>query len=138
MFNKITLYIVVNADFAKTNARIYTITTKKSQCEKYINTLLMLENKDHYASWCELRHLDVNKDSSWEKYKFNCLKEPKYRIMRTKHTAENVAIIFRMFNKCIPLGCGFETDIEYANIAMEICSDSELKEIADGLIKGME
>ena len=138
MNRKITLYMVVDSEFTKTNARIYTITTTKAQCEKYINLLLMVTHKEHYSSWCELRNLKAENNSSWEAYKKCCLTDKKYHIIKTKHKADGIALIFRLYNKCIPLGCGYESEVEYANIALEFCSNEELKSIADGLINGQD
>ena len=49
------------------NRLVYTITSKKSECEEYIAKKVKNDYYPHYISWCELRGLEEN-SNSWIEY----------------------------------------------------------------------
>lgn len=108
----ITLYMVMLKDVSKPeNRMIFTISEKVSECESYLNNLMLLDNKEHFISWCNIHECPVN-DLSWKKYlKLDIVDKNKYVIRKVKYSKNDIASILRMFNHCIPMG-GFETENE--------------------------
>lgn len=115
MTRKLTFYAVSDGDVDKPLEEkiIYCITYRRNECEHYIDVAYRLKYNSHYVAWCDLHQLDYTKESSWEKYKDIVLSERSdFAIYKLIYTPEQIAVAFRMFNCCTPIGCYFETELE--------------------------
>jgi hypothetical protein len=117
-FNKpkqLELYIVTpNIDKNSNDFVFLTVTDKKSLCEEYINRRLFIENKEHYIKWCDLREVDHKDINNWEWYSSHGgnVDFSKYIISKIKYKIADVAMVFRMFNGCTPIGTSYEESSE--------------------------
>lgn len=110
----------------------YTLTSTRQEAEEYINKRLYIENKQHFKSWCELRELDFLDVDSWFAYVdsggLTDEKLIKYIITKVRYRVRDVATVFRMHNKSIPIGTSYEEAIEYFNI-IEHLSDEQANQL---------
>lgn len=110
---KITLFAVY--DKKENPTKFITLTLYKKEADEFIYNLLRISHFEHFKSWCEIRNLDVNDDSSWSKYLCNCLSIEdinRYVIHKVIYKLGDVVSIMRMFGGCIPIGCSFDTECE--------------------------
>lgn len=112
----VTLYMLADKVEDKININnwvVYTVTTKMSECQEYLEKLLYWKNLDHFKLWCNLHEKDINDKESWGEYALNLQEQmEEYTILKYKVEIPFIAQIFRMFNDCTPLDCSYETDIE--------------------------
>lgn len=129
MFNKekaIDLYVVTpnmgnKKEFDLSNVVFYTITSKKKDCEEYINRRVFIENREHYVSWCGIRGLNYKDDKSWEQYiTTSDININKYVISKINYKIKDVATIFRLFNHCVPVGASYEEEYEVIQLLQSI------------------
>ena len=114
----IEFYVVTpNEEQTNENFNFLTITSKKEHCQEYIHRRLLIENKEHYLSWCSLREIDYKKEESWKLYivSTDSIQFNKYIISKVKYTITDVATIFRMFNNYVPIGVSYEDPKEINN-----------------------
>jgi hypothetical protein len=104
----------------------FTITETKSQSEEYVNRRLYLEYKEHFISWCGLREIDANEKSSWEKYIYSTenISFNKYSISKITYKLNDIAMIFRMFNSCVPIGTSYEHQLEVIQFMQSLPKES--------------
>lgn len=130
----ITLYMVFKVDSSYTN--VLTITDNKKDCDKYISRLLLIDNGEHFFSWCNLRNLEHNEES-WMKYLrtvgVDC---SNYKIRKMKYKTKDIATLLRLYNKCIPLGCDYDTDEEIENFLSSLTPEKKAE--FDDYIKSQE
>ena len=105
------------AVFKKENPDAFlTITVKKQEAIEYALKLLKLEHLSHFQAWCMLRDYDYNSQKPWDKYFEECISEAEksdYIISKISYNIKDLAAIIRMFGKCAPLGCSYDTPVEY-------------------------
>lgn len=109
---KLTYYIVTNNDNDINKRLYYSICSSKKECEEFIDTYLILENIDHYLSWCNLREVNPKDDSNWKVYKKALELENKFLVIKVKNTMNNILAIVRKSMRCPLIGCSYETDFE--------------------------
>jgi hypothetical protein len=145
MFNKpktVKLFVVsslIDEDgkvMSVDNLRFYTITETIEEAKDYVNRRLYLDNRDHFVGWCNLRNINPDDDSNWEQYltSTNNIQFGKYLINKVTYRLKDVALIFRMFNNCIPIGASYEEEVELVNF-MQTLSQDKLKELEDKIKK---
>jgi hypothetical protein len=133
----IELYVVtLNEEQTNDSFNFLTITSKKEHCQEYIHRRLLIENKEHYTSWCSLRGIDYKQEGTWESYiaSTGSVKFDKYIISKVKYDITSVATIFRMFNDYVPIGASYEDPQEVNNFFSKLTED-ELKNITDSMKK---
>ena len=113
-------------EFDLSKIMFFTITETKSQSEEYVNRRLYLEHKDHFISWCGLREIDANEKSSWENYIYSTenISFNKYSISKITYKLSDIAMIFRMFNSCVPIGASYENQIEVLQFMQSLPKES--------------
>ena len=119
--NTVILYLLTNAYETNSNGVpkdmiIYTVSNNLKDCQEYLDLMLKIKYKTHFSSWCEYRNLNFEDEDSWTLYKETSLGEEEYKkylITKNYYDTKKIATIFRMFNRCPPIGCSFENDIEY-------------------------
>lgn len=131
MMKKIKLYVISRCregsseeDF---NKNICSIVSSKKQIQEYILNKVINDHRTHYSLWLSnhgLKDNDQSKniyvnlrlaggDPSVEEF---CVREQIYN-------TSGIAAMFRIFNKCEPIGCSYETRSEkeyYAWFVQEI------------------
>jgi hypothetical protein len=110
---------------SKTEApeKIITIVSTKAQANEYIIKVLFNEYKEHFTQWCSLRNYDVNAKESWELYFKTVIPmeaKSKFLITNLRYNEADLLAILRMFSHCQPLGCSYDTLLEYNYIANNI------------------
>lgn len=112
---KLKLFVLTRRDDPN---RFLCISLTKKDILEYAHALLKFEHKPHFESWCLLRGYDPNDSKSWDKYFNICVNTvdtPTYIITNVSYKLQDVVAILRMFGGCAPIGCSFETDIEYTH-----------------------
>lgn len=108
---KVTLYMVVLKESPTKLPRFYCITSTKEDAEEYVEAITRAENLQHFLSWCELH--DKKSETAWEEYSRVVIGPyRKYGIIKMQYKVKDIASLFRMYNKCVPLGCSFEDSME--------------------------
>lgn len=107
----VTYYIVVDNTADLNNNHLYTVCQSKKDCEEFLDRFLLVQNLEHYGSWCDLRHLKHD-ESSWRQYSKSLNVFSKYRILKVKNTLNNVLGMLRKSYDCVLLGCSYETEFE--------------------------
>lgn len=117
MFNKkLTIYSIISISKGK----VLTFVNSKKQIQEYLNRYFYLLNKTHFESWCELRNLVSDSSSSlfsrnWKLYYStvcqNLLED--IEIETLKYDKHNLTKLFRLLEKCVPLGCSFDKEINF-------------------------
>ena len=121
---KISLYVISKSSIEATDEEfrqnIVTFVPKKNQILEYINKKLIVNHYDHYKQWCNLNAL-VDTVEAEKEYIKTCGKTwddyAQYTFKKFTYTIDEIASIFRIMNKCIPVGASYETnsEIEYMN-----------------------
>lgn len=119
---KIKLFLVTLME-DENYEELFTITCKRKQAEEYINKRIYIESKEHFDAWCGLKGFDCSEggkefDRAWMKY-FNdvvATNPPKYKIIELTYDASGVALMFRIYNQCLPIGCSYDEAIEAASV----------------------
>lgn len=113
---KTILYAVAATPTPNESTKIYTITSSKKDCSKYITRKLMMENFPHFSAWCALHGVSAD-ETGWDRYvDAGIVPEEdfgKYSILRLAYGRDDLAHLMRVLNKCLPLGCDYERDDEY-------------------------
>lgn len=118
------------------NSKFLTVTETKEQCFEYANTLLKLENFEHYQLWCKCRNYNLDDKDVWNQYFTDCLTEEdkcKYNIVEIKFNKTNLIAMIRMFAGCIPLNCSFDLPEEYVHLKL---LEKEFMKINEGESNG--
>lgn len=105
---------------------IYTIVNSFDECRTYLTNLLKITEKEHFELWCENHLLDASKESSWLRYVDESLKDKidnTYLIGKYVYPLSQITSILRMFHRCQPMGCEFESDKEYAYYLKGLAED---------------
>ena len=108
---RLTYYIVIDNDLDLNNSHLYTVCQSKKDCEEFIDRYLLVQNFEHYKSWCDLRKLEHNEES-WRQYSKSVSIQNKYKILKVKNTLNNVLGMLRKSYDCVHLDCSYETDFE--------------------------
>lgn len=129
----ITLYAVMYDHPEDPNLRYkcLTVSHRRKDCDAYLNRRLMMDNFSHFSAWCGLRGIKAD-DAGWQRYvDAGVLSDgelSKYCVSKLRYRKGDIASLFRMYNGCIPLGCGFEKDEEY-ELLMRSLPDETVREI---------
>ena len=111
---KIQAYALVSKEVKN---KFLTITKDPKEAEEYAMMLLRIKHYEHFKSWCDLRELDSKDFPNWLKYYTDCVPSTEkqcFQIVKIKYELSNILAILRMFGNCLPLGCSFDTELEYA------------------------
>ena len=95
---------------------ILTITETKEQAIMYATNLLKLKYYEHFVRWAECHHYSQEDEEGWKVYFNDCItldEKQAYKLIPVFYTTTNLASLLRMFAGSVPLGCDFESDIEY-------------------------
>lgn len=119
------------------NNRFLTVAKNKNQVYEYLTKLLQLEHKEHFDMWCDLRELDNENYGNWLQYYETVISEAeksKFKIVKLKYSLDAMLSVLRMFSRCLPLGCSFETPIEHEYISSLIldAAKKEQQEVEKG------
>lgn len=122
---KISLYVISKAPLKSSDEEfrknIVTFVVKKNQILEYINKKLIVNHYDHYKQWCELQKLNENTAEAEAAYIKMCGQNwseyGQYTFKKFTYTINEIASIFRIMNKCVPVGATYETnsEVEYMN-----------------------
>lgn len=130
---KISFFIVQDN---KDSPNFLTVTCKKEDAVDFAYKYLRVKNFDHFKLWCDLRELDPQSDSAWERYFQTCLtieEKRKYLIRKVTYKMNDLAAILRMFGGCLPIGCSFDTESEYNYLKYKLQSQEATKTLAKTL-----
>lgn len=120
MFNRITLYGLVTTESPK----IYlTIVARKQQAIEYAKRLLLLDHQSHFTQWCSYRNLACTDLNAANQYFRDCITDSEkksFKVVKIKLNNQGIATSLRMFSGNIPLGCSYESPIEYEYITDQI------------------
>ena len=113
IFNgKLRFFVLVHKD---NPLKFLTITTTRKDAIEYANALLKNLHLEHFTLWCNVRNYVVDDPSAWLEYLINCINQEElkeYKVVKIYTNKANMAVIMRLFNGCVPLGCDFESDLE--------------------------
>lgn len=117
---KIALYAISKAPLGSNDsefrANIVTFVVKKNQIAEYINKKLIVSHYDHYKQWCELNSLKEDSEQAESAYIKTCgpnwCEYNEYTFRRFVYNIDELASLFRIMNKCAPVGTSYETDAE--------------------------
>lgn len=129
----ITLYAVMydRPDDPSLAYKCLTVSHRRKDCDAYLSRRLMLDNFRHFSAWCGLRGIAAD-DDGWGRYLSEGVLSDdelgKYCVTKLKYRKGDIASLFRMYNGCIPLGCGFEKDEEY-ELLLKALPEETAKEI---------
>lgn len=96
--------------------KFLTITLSQEDAIAYAHTLLKFSHKAHFQAWCALRDYDYKDSDSWEEYFVFCISDEEkleYVVTSVTYKLKDIVAIMRMFGGCQPIGCPFETSVEY-------------------------
>lgn len=117
---KIKFYVISNckpsASINEFNNNICTIVTKKKHIGEYVSRKAIKDHKEHYIAWLKNHNLIDNSESR-NKYLSLLVADQdpsitNISIRQQTYSSEVVAAVFRMFNKCAPVGCSYEIEQE--------------------------
>lgn len=121
MMKKVALYIISkcpqNSSDDEFNKNICSIVSSKKQIKEFIINKSVLDHKEHYNQWL-INHMLPDNISSRKIY-FSLVIDDldssakNYCFKKNIYTIDGIASIFRMFNKCEPVGCSYEHFFEY-------------------------
>ena len=113
---KVTLWVVIDNEYPDVPV---TFTATHQDAVTALDQYLYLIHYAHFRLWCENHNLPLNHGSSWVEYGHTVINNewsegdaPKYSILRVNYDANIVAALFRNHNRCVPMGCPFDTDEE--------------------------
>ena len=119
---KIKLFLVTLAEDDHCE-KLFTVTCKRKQAEEYINKRIYIDSKEHFDAWCGLKGFDCSKGGkdfyrAWAKYFNDVIAEnpPKYKIIGLTYDASGVALMCRIYDRCLPIGCSYDESIEAASV----------------------
>ena len=98
--------------------RVLSFTNTKQEAEEYIVRRICLDNKAHFIQWCELHNKDAKSFEVQNYYARTIMLNTAYRYKQIKYDVKHMAMIYRVAFECLPIGCSYDTDFEYA-ILME-------------------
>ena len=130
---KINLFVAQDKDDP---SRFLTVTCTKEDAVDFCYKFLRIQKFNHFKLWCDLRKLNVEDESSWDKYYSQCVtidEKKKFIIRKIRYNFNDVAAIMRMFGGCMPVGCSFDTKTEYDYLNYKLETQKATKTITDTL-----
>lgn len=117
---KIKLYAISTAPVTATDEEfrknIVTFVKTKPDILEYVNKKLIVDHYDHYKSWCRFHNLNEESLEAQiaylDKVGHTWEDTSKYSFKRYVYSIDEIASIFRIVNKCPPVGASYETDTE--------------------------
>ena len=110
-----------------------------------LDQYLYLKHYSHFRLWCSLHNCPVDHGDSWRKYaraviepEMENQEEPLYTIIKIDYKANVIASLLRSFNKCIPLGCPFDTEEELNDYSIYFSEKSEKVERGEDTFSPLE
>ena len=121
---KITLYTISKCPLNSTEEEfinnICTVVSNKKHVGEYLINKVIIENWSHYSRWLEL-HEKQDVSLTRKEYIQTVLNGAeefrKYTVKKQIYTDNGIAAILRMTNRCIPVGCSYESAIEIETLA---------------------
>lgn len=110
---KLNLFVLTKKDDPN---RFLCIALSKDDVIEYAHSLIKFSHQAHFQAWCALRDYDYKSIDAWEEYFTNCIsyeERADYIITNVSYKLKDVVAIMRMFGGCSPIGCSFETPVEY-------------------------
>lgn len=77
---------------------------------------MKVKHYTHFSEWCRYKELDENNWESFYLYYSNVITQEEkedYLIHTMFYRKKELASVLRMFARCIPLNCSFETPAEH-------------------------
>ena len=117
---KIKLYIVsmctVDSDSDTFIDNLCTIVSSKKEITEYVKNKIIEDHKEHYNSWIKLHD---KKDNSATRAEYIDLlfqddpdSIPMFTVRKETYDAKGLASVFRIYNRCMPIGCSYESNEE--------------------------
>lgn len=95
---------------------LYTIVPSYDEALEFVKKHIILRNKAHFESWCDLRNRNPLTEEAKQAYIDTVIdmNDPKnqYSIIDIKYTYEDLATILRISAGCAPIGCSFDNEAE--------------------------
>ena len=88
----------------------------KKEATEYAYNFLKLKNYEHFCQWCIYEELDKKSPEAFFQYytKVISLEEKAdYVIHKIYYKKKDISLLLRIFGKCIPLGCSYESEFEH-------------------------
>ena len=95
-------------------SRVLSFTNTKEEAEEYIVKRIILDNKAHFLPWCELHKKDPKSFETQNFYARTIMLNKAYMYKQIKYDVKHMAMIYRIAFECLPIGCSYDTDFEYA------------------------
>ena len=117
---KIDLYFISKcketASVEEFNENICSVVSNKKQITEYILNSTITKHKAHYISWLKNHNL-ANNDKSKSIYVTLLLEDStqdleSFCVKKQTYNAETIAETFRIYMKCAPVGCSYESEDE--------------------------
>lgn len=114
---------------------VLSFTPTKAEAEEYICNRCCLDNKGHYDAWCELHNHDPKELATKRLYTTTIATNvKKYRYKQCTYDLNHIATIYRIGFGCYPLGCSFDSDLEYM-VLMQKANKDVLDKVVSKLKK---
>lgn len=96
--------------------RFLCVSVSEKDAIEYAHTALKFIHDTHFQAWCALRDYDYKTAHAWDEYFDTCItyeEKSEYLITNVTYKLKDIVAIMRMFGGCQPIGCSFETPVEY-------------------------
>lgn len=143
----IPVYLVVEAPIVDEDGnidqelKIYSVVPRLEDVPEAVEALVFKEHESHFNSWCDLRNLNPDNTSSWDKYvetvigPKNLAEEvQKYSYFKIKLNSAEIATIMRGYHGCEYLGCSFESIEKEVNENMKQAIEEAAQMINDEVV----
>lgn len=92
----------------------YSIVNTLKEAAEFMIRLSVANSGEHYLSWCGIHDLEPSNQTAINLY-FHDVVEDKdaFSALAIKYDLSKIAAILRIFNRCVPLGCSYDLDIEH-------------------------
>lgn len=135
MFGKFRLYALIHSSHPN---NFLTIVSSKNEAREYAQLYIKLKHLDHFIAWSEARDLNPDDIEVWNSYFEKCIQpeeKDEYRVVKIYYEKSNLLAMLRMFCNCAPLGCSFDTNVEYEYVKHKA---NQLKKLEEEIIKKMK
>ena len=124
--NEVELWAVTDGMDYNTCGTVYTVTPTEEGCYEYINRFLLDKYGEHFNNW---RMFHSEPEYDWNYYVQEVLlgiMDEDFYIVAFYADVSAIALAYRVYEGCMPLGCSYEFQIE--QIAYKCYLDDKKKE----------
>ena len=96
-----------------------TFTATRHDAVVALDQYLYLKHYAHFRLWCQVHDCKIDHGPNWVRYskaviegEFREGDAPLYTIIKVDYDPNVIASLLRSYNRCIPMGCPFDTDEE--------------------------